>query len=222
MRTEIRLAIAIGSAWGLSEAVVRLSTRAVCPAGMIGSALTGAALLFFFFGRGAGLKPFSLILTALAAAALKVGTSLAVGVPLLHGAIWNPVFAYSLEMAAFLLVMATAGGWAGQSLLRTAFTGGSAALVAALAFPLSGAVTGFPVCTMPGSNLPVSWAYAPVAVVLAMAASPLGLMAGNALRRGWEYGPERGSRRPLAIHAAAVAAGLLTLLLAFLDKHISS
>lgn len=222
MRTETRLAIAIGFAWGLSEAVVRLSTRAACPTGVIGSALTGTALLFFFFGRGVGLRPFSLILTALAAAALKVGSSLAVGVPLRHAAIWNPVFAYFLEMTAFLFVIAAMGGWVGQRLLRTAFTGGSAALVAALAFPLSGAVTGFPVCTMPGSDLPVSWAHAPVAVVLAMAASPLGMMAGNALRRGGGYGLGRSSRRPLVIHVAAVAAGLLTLLLAFLDKHVSS
>ncbi len=223
MRTEFQLAVATGFIWGLGEAAVRLSTKAICPGGLIGSVLTGAAFFFFFFGRAAGLRPTGLVLIAVAAAVLKVGTSLAVGIPLIHGAVWNPVFAYSLEAGAFLAVIAIAGHWAEKTLSRTAVAGAVAALLAAMAFPLSGSVTGFAACVQPGSGLPASWAYAYVAVIAAVAVSPLGLAAGKSLERHWRLQAERpSSRHPIAIPAATITAGLLTFLLAFLEKHGSS
>jgi len=55
--------------------------------------------------------------------------------------------------------------------------GAAAGLLSMCLFPISGWLTGQPVCTLGTSGIPVSVITAPVAMVLAMIAVPLGHMA---------------------------------------------
>ncbi|MGZ5479516.1 MAG: hypothetical protein ACXWGZ_07960, partial [Candidatus Aminicenantales bacterium] len=127
--------LALGSLWGLSEAALGMYLRQ-CASTVSGSLMTGAAL--FFLAAAWAISPRVKTIAAMVGMAVgfKLFDALLLGLPVLHGAIGNPIFAIVMEGAAFVLILSVvsksiAGKAAGQGL-----SGGLAALVAVNVFPL--------------------------------------------------------------------------------------
>lgn len=197
----------LGSLWGLSEAALGMSLRQ-CASTVSGSLMTGAAL--FFLAAAWAISPRVKTIAAMAGLAVgfKLFDALLLGLPVLHGAIGNPIFAIVMEGAAFMLILGVvsktvAGKAAGQGL-----SGGLAALVAVNLFPLVKFATGVAPCVT-GTSYPLSLYYAPIAVALSALTVPLGLLAGNALA-SLETRPVR--LRWLSPATVALSLGALALL----------
>jgi hypothetical protein len=179
-----------------------------CASTVSGSLMTGAAL--FFLAAAWAISPRVKTIAAMAGLAVgfKLFDALLLGLPVLHGAIGNPIFAIVMEGAAFMLILGVvsktvAGKAAGQGL-----SGGLAALVAVNLFPLVKFATGVAPCVT-GTSYPLSLYYAPIAVALSALTVPLGLLAGNALA-SLETRPAR--LRWLSPATVALSLGALALL----------
>ncbi|MGZ5514597.1 MAG: hypothetical protein ACXW2O_05785 [Candidatus Aminicenantales bacterium] len=202
--------LALGSLWGLSEAALGMYLRQ-CASTVSGSLMTGAAL--FFLAAAWAISPRVKTIAAMVGMAVgfKLFDALLLGLPVLHGAIGNPIFAIVMEGAAFLLILSVvsksiAGKAAGQGL-----SGGLAALVAVNVFPLVKLATGVAPCVT-GTSYPLSLYYAPIAVALSALTVPLGLFAGSALT-ALETRPVR--LRWLSPATVALSLGALALLRLF-------
>jgi len=172
--------LVLGGLWGLSEAALGMYLRQ-CASTVSGSVMTGAAL--FFLAAAWTVSPRAATAAAMVAiaASFKLFDALLLGLPVLHGAIGNPIFAIVMEGAAFVLIVsivskALAGKAVGQGV-----AGGLSALVAVNLFPLVKFATGVAPCVT-GTSYPLSLYYAPIAVALSALTVPLGVRAGTALR----------------------------------------
>ncbi len=199
--------LVLGSLWGLSEAALGMFLRQ-CASTVSGSLMTGAAFLFLAAAWAISPRLRTMALMVGMAAGFKLFDALLLGLPVLHGAIGNPIFAIVMEGAAFVLILGVvsksiAGKAAGQGL-----SGGLAALVAVNVFPLVKIATGVAPCVT-GTSYPLSLYYAPIAVALSALTVPLGLLAGNALT-SLETRPVR--LRWLSPATVALSLGALTLL----------
>lgn len=197
----------LGSLWGLSEAALGMYLRQ-CASTVSGSVMTGAAFLFLAAAWAISPRVKTMAVMVGMAAGFKLFDALLLGLPVLHGAIGNPIFAIVMEGAAFVLILSVvsksiAGKAAGQGL-----SGGLAALVAVNVFPLVKFATGVAPCVT-GTSYPLSLYYAPIAVGLAVLTVPLGLRAGHALA-GLEARPA--AWRWLSPATVALSAGALALL----------
>jgi hypothetical protein len=172
------IVVILGSAWGLSECVLGAALHA-CASKMSGSLMTGVALFFIAAAWAATEKAWSVALLVAVASLFKMFDALLLSLPLRDGAIANPIFAFVLEGAAFVAVAAVVAGKLGRRTAGRAAWGGSAALVAAGAFPLVKSVTGIAACLAPGTSIPLAWYYAPLAVGLSLITVPLGIWAGE-------------------------------------------
>jgi hypothetical protein len=202
--------LVLGSLWGLSEAALGMYLRQ-CAATVSGSVMTGAALFFLAAAWAISPRVKTIALMVGMAAGFKLFDALLLGLPVLHGAIGNPIFAIVMEGAAFVLVLSIvsksiAGKAAGQGL-----SGGLAALVAVNVFPLVKFATGVAPCVT-GTSYPLSLYYAPIAVALSALTVPLGLLAGSALS-ALETRPVR--LRWLSPATVVLSLGALTLLRLF-------
>ena len=199
--------LVLGSLWGLSEAALGMYLRQ-CASTMSGSIMTGAAL--FFLAAAWAVSPHARTIAAMAglAAGFKLFDALLLGLPLLHGAIGNPIFAIVMEAAAFGLIVSVVSRSVAGRALGQGLSGGLAALVAVNLFPLVKFATGVPACVT-GTSYPLSLYYAPIAVALSVLTVPLGLRAGQALA-ALETRPA--ARRWLSPAAVAASAGALALL----------
>jgi hypothetical protein len=206
-RTNWGPILALGSFWGLTEAALGLFLRQ-CASTVSGSIMTGTAL--FFLAAAWALSPRLRTLAALAglAAGFKLFDALLLGLPVLHGAVANPLFAIAVEGAAFALLIGVVSRSITAKAPGQALTGGLAALVSVNLFPLVKLVTGVAPCVT-GTSYPLSLYYAPIAVALAAVTVPLGLRAGVALA-ALEARPALG--RWLSPAAAALSLGALILL----------
>ncbi|MHB8056211.1 MAG: hypothetical protein ACYDH3_13280, partial [Candidatus Aminicenantales bacterium] len=162
-----------------------------CAASISGSVMTAVAL---FFAAAAwvspGRKAANVALLVSVAIVFKMFDVVLLGLPLGSTAVVHPAFAFVLEGAAFLAAGALFARFLKPSPGRRIFWGGASALAAVAAFPLVRLVSGVPACVVPGSTVPLAWAYAPLAVGLSMLTVPLGLkMAeksiGFATMRSW-------------------------------------
>ncbi len=199
--------LVLGSLWGLSEAALGMYLRQ-CASTVSGSVMTGAALFFLAAAWAVSPRIKATALMVGVAAGFKLFDALLLGLPVLHGAIGNPIFAIVMEGAAFALVVSVvsksvAGKAPGQGL-----AGGLSALVAVNLFPLVKYATGVAPCVT-GTSYPLSLYYAPIAVALAAVTVPLGLRAGAALS-ALESRPVR--LRWLSPAAMALSLGALALL----------
>jgi len=171
--------LVLGSLWGLSEAALGMYLRQ-CASTVSGSVMTGTALFFLAAAWAVSPRIRTMALMVGTAVGFKLFDALLLGLPVLHGAIGNPIFAIIMEGAAFMLILSVvsqsvAGKAAGQGL-----AGGLSALVAVNLFPLVKYATGVTPCVT-GTSYPLSLYYAPIAVALAAVTVPLGLKAGAAL-----------------------------------------
>jgi hypothetical protein len=111
--------------------------------------------------------------------------ALLLSLPVQHGAIANPVFAFLMEGAAFLVLISIFTEKRKQKIGSQALLGGMTALLAVNLFPLVKYVTGIPACVVQGTGYPLSLYYAPLAVFISLVTVPLGLWAGVKIR-SWE------------------------------------
>jgi hypothetical protein len=176
------IVVVLGSVWGLSEAALGLGLE-TCAKLVSGSIMTGVALFFIstaWVRTRRILGPAAVVGLALA---FKLFDALLLGLPVKHGAVANPMFAFVTEGLAFLVfVPFIAEAWK-QKTAGRAFLGGAAALLAVNLFPLVRFATGIPACVFPGTTTPLSLHYAPIAVAVSLVTVPLGFMAATASER---------------------------------------
>jgi hypothetical protein len=135
---------------------------------------------------------------------LKLFDAALLGLPVRSGAIGNPMFAFVLEAAALTAALALFGRAAGSAFRGRFLMGAGAGLLASLAFPAVTFATGVAACLLPGTSIPLSIAFAPLAALAGGLAVPLAYRALPALE-AWL------ARRPglrLALPAAAAASSL--------------
>ncbi|GAI33367.1 unnamed protein product, partial [marine sediment metagenome] len=108
----------------------------------------------------------------------KMFDAFLLSLPVLHGAVANPIFAFIMEGAAFLVLITIINAKLKQKKAGQAILGGLAALLAVNLFPLVKYATGIPACVFPGTGYPLSLYYAPLAVSLSLVTVPLGFLVG--------------------------------------------
>ena len=177
-KAHLGIILMLGSIWGLSEAALGLGIQK-CAALLSGSIMTGVALMFIAATWFISRRVYGVMLLVAIACVFKLFDALVLSLPIRHGGVANPIFAFILEGAAFLIII---------SLLKEnrlvkrsvqALTGGGAALMAVGSFPLVKYATGISACVFPGTGIPLSIYYAPLAVALSMIAVPFGFWIGE-------------------------------------------
>ncbi|MBM3324190.1 MAG: hypothetical protein FJY66_00820 [Calditrichaeota bacterium] len=182
--SKLSILLAAGSLWGLSEAGLGMYLRGTCAYTMTGSVMTGIAILFLALSV-AYAKRWQAVLIILGVAALfKLLDAFLLGLPVVHGAVINPIFGFLTEALAFIFLFAVLDARLKERLHGRAILGGLSALVAVNLFPLVGYVTSIPACVAQGTQFPLSLYYAPIAVGLSMATCPLGMLLGERLAVG--------------------------------------
>ena len=177
-KTYAGVIFALGAVWGLSEAALGMWLKG-CASSVSGSLMTGFALIFIAASWLLARRAWGVVLVVLVASLFKLFDAYLLSLPVKHGAVANPIFAFVLEGAAFLIVVSLLkkslqAKRAGQGIL-----GGAAALGAVAFFPLVKLATGIPACVVPGTTIPLSIYYAPLAIVLSVFTVPLGFWLGE-------------------------------------------
>lgn len=177
LKANIGIIIILGSLWGFSEAALGMGLRR-CAASVSGSLMSGAALFFIAAGWIVSKRISGIILMVLIAACFKMFDALILSLPLKHGAIGNPIFAFFMEGAAFLVLIFIIKEKilkkpAGQALL-----GGLAAVLAVNLFPLVKYATGVPACVAQGTTYPLALYFIHFAVLTSIITVPLGFYVG--------------------------------------------
>ncbi len=163
----------MGSIWGLSEVALGMGLRA-CAASLSGSVMTGVALFFIAAGWAATKRWFVPVLIVLIASFFKLFDALILALPVIHGAIANPVFAFWMEVFAFILLVAVFGRQGFRKRYGRIWLGGGSALIAVSMFPLVKFATTIPACVYPGTSVPLSIMFSPVAIIFSAITVPLG------------------------------------------------
>ena len=202
--------LVLGSLWGLSEAALGMYLRQ-CASTVSGSLMTGAALFFLAAAWAIAPRVGSIAAMIGLAAGFKLFDALLLGLPVLHGAIGNPIFAIVMEGAAFALIIGIVSRSVAAKVPGQGVAGGLSALVAVNLFPLVKYATGVAPCVT-GTSYPLALYYAPIAVALAALTVPLGLRAGAAVG-ALEARPARlGWLSPAAVALSLGALALLRLI----------
>lgn len=178
-RTNWAPILALSGLWGLSEAALGMFLRQ-CASTVSGSLMTGAAILFLAAGWALAPRVPTVAAMVAVASGFKLLDALLLGLPVLHGAVGNPIFAMVMEAAAFLLIVTVLNASLLKRAHGQAVAGGLAALVAVNLFPLVKHVTGVTACVT-GTGYPLALYYAPIAVGISALTLPLGLRLGEAL-----------------------------------------
>lgn len=165
--------VLLGAVWGLSEAALGMWLKS-CASSVSGSAMTGFALFFIAASWLLSRRATGVILLVAVASLFKLLDAFLLSLPVLHGAVANPIFAFVLEGGAFLVCVALFKKAFLSKRLGQGLLGGASALGAVGLFPLVKFVTGIPACVVPGTSIPLSIYYAPLAVVLSLLTVPLG------------------------------------------------
>ncbi len=181
--TKIHLAYAliIGSAWGFGEVALGAGLKS-CAHMMSGSLMTGVALFFIAAAWVASGNYLTPILSVLIASVFKLFDAVLLSLPVMHGAIGNPIFAFLLEGVAFIVLIAIFRQVSWKSMRSRALLGGGSALIAVAMFPLVKYATGVPACVYPNTIVPLSVFFAPLAIAFSALMVPLGFTAGVRIR----------------------------------------
>jgi uncharacterized membrane protein YvlD (DUF360 family) len=169
--------IVLGSVWGLSEAALGMGLRN-CAALVSGSIMTGVALFFMAAGWVVSRRISGVLLMAFIASFFKMFDALLLSLPIKHGAIGNPIFAFFMEAVAFVLLVSIVKDKMTQKPVGQALLGGIAAALAVNLFPLVKYATGIPACVVPGTGYPLSLYYIYFAVLASFFTVPLDFLAG--------------------------------------------
>ena len=178
---HLGVVVMLGAVWGLSEAALGMGLR-TCASAMSGSIMTGVALFFIAACWIISRSWRGVALLVVIATLFKLFDALLLSLPILHGAVANPIFAFVMEGAAFLIIVSLVKERLSKNMSSQALTGGLSALVAVNLFPLVKFATGIPACVAAGTGYPLSLYYAYIAVALSFITVPLGILAGEKLR----------------------------------------
>ena len=176
-KSYMGIIVMLGAVWGLSEAALGMWLRS-CASFMSGSIMTGVALFFIAASWILTRRIIGITLIIIIASLFKMFDALLLSLPIQHGAIGNPIFAFLMEGIAFLLLLSLFNQIKKPSVSNQAIFGGMSALLAVNLFPLVKYATGVPACVIPGTNYPLSLYYAPIAVFLSCLSVPAGFWAG--------------------------------------------
>lgn len=179
--SHLRPVFILGSVWGLSEAALGMGLRS-CASLVSGSLMTGVALFFIAASWIATRRVIGIALLVVIASLFKLFDALLLSLPIRHGAIGNPIFAFFMEGIAFLILVMIFKQTFKRKKSGQALLGGSSALVAVGLFPLVKFATGIPACVYPGTGIPLSIYFAPLAIVFSILTVPLGFRAGEKLK----------------------------------------
>ena len=179
--SNLRLALILGSVWGFCEVALGAGLHA-CAASVSGSVMTAVALFFMASGWAAGRRWYVPVLTVLVASFFKLFDAVLLSLPVIHGAIANPIFAFFTEGLAFLLLVTIFAREKLQTRSSRALLGGGAALLAVGMFPLVKFATTIPACVYTGTSVPQAIVFAPVAIILSAVTVPLGFYVGEKIR----------------------------------------
>lgn len=206
-----REVIILGAVWGLAEAALGLGLEK-CAALASGSIMTAVALFFIAASWAITRRAAGVALTVGIVTVIKLFDARLLSLSVRSGAVANPIFAFWTEGLAFLVVFAVLRLSLTQRRTGLAAGGGLAGLAAVNLFPLVKFATGIPACVFPGTQMPLSLHYLPIAVGLSCLTVPLGLWAGGRLASAGERAAALG-RLPAARRLAPSAALVLALLI---------
>jgi len=178
LKSYAGIVVLLGAVWGLSEAAVGMWLKN-CASSVSGSLMTGFALIFIAISWVVSRRAVGIVLLIIVASLFKLFDAFLLSLPVLHGAVANPIFAFVLEGAVFLICISL---WKKSFLQKRSglgLLGGTSALGAVGLFPLVKFVTGIPACVAPGTSVPLSIYYAPLAIFLALFTVPLGFWLGE-------------------------------------------
>jgi len=215
-RSHLAMAVILGSVWGLSEVLLGAGIKA-CAHTVSGSLMTGVALFFIAAAWVASKSYHVPVLVVLIACLFKLFDAVLLSLPVLHGAIGNPIFAFLLEGFAILLLIAIFRKQSWQKRSSRAWLGAGSALIAVSMFPLVKYATGIPACVYPGTVVPLSIFFAPLAILFSAFTVPLGFAAGERIRKISEGGTMRSVFR-LTGNIASPLTLVLCLVLVFLFR----
>ncbi len=177
-RSHLAIAVILGSVWGMSEVMLGAGIKA-CAHTVSGSVMTGVAL-FFIVAAWVATKSYHFpVMVVLIACLFKLFDAVLLSLPVMHGAIGNPIFAFLLEGFAILLLIAIFRKQTWQKRSSRALLGGGAALIAVAMFPLVKFATGIPACVYSSTAVPLSIFFAPIAILFSAFTVPVGFVAGE-------------------------------------------
>ena len=153
-KSYLGIVVILGATWGFSEAALGMGLRS-CASFFSGAIMTGVA--FFFIASSWYLTRNILCMTLLVAltSLFKMFDALLLSLPIQHGAVANPIFAFFMEAIAFVVFVSIFKEKLKQKIGGQALLGGMAALLAVNLFPLVKYVTGIPACVVPGTGYPL-------------------------------------------------------------------
>jgi len=216
--SRLSLIVALGAVWGLSEVALGIGLQS-CARYASGSIMTGVAL--FFIAAGWALTKNArgpLILIAMVSL-LKLFDALLLGLPIRHGAVANPIFAFWTEGLAFFVLVVLLKNELFRGRIQQALAGGISALVAVSLFPLVKFATTISACVYPGTTTPLALYYAPLAAGISLLMVPLGFVAGAKLI-SLEEKMRLADRAPAFRRVFSPAAVLLSILITLLIRII--
>jgi len=215
LKSNLGLALILGSVWGFCEVALGAGLHA-CAASVSGSVMTAVALFFLSAGWAAARRWYVPALTVLIASFFKLFDAYLLSLPVIHGAIANPVFAFITEGLAFLVLVSIFDGVRLQKRSAHVMLGGGAALVAVSLFPLVKYITTIPACAYPGTTVPLAFIYAPVAIILSAVTVPLGFYLGERIGKPAGFPSTLfGNRIPGRLISPAILAICLVLVVLF-------
>lgn len=180
-RIHLNIVLMLGSVWGLSEAALGMGLQR-CASLVSGSLMTGVALFFIASCWAVTGRVIVVSILIIIASLFKMFDALLLSLPIRHGAIGNPIFAFFMEGFAFLFLVMIIAEVHKRKRKHQALLGGASALMAVGLFPLVKVITGIPACVYPGTGIPLSIYFAPLAIILSTFTVPLGFWIGERLK----------------------------------------
>jgi hypothetical protein len=180
-KSDLGIALILGSIWGFAEAALGFGLHR-CAAMVSGSLMTGVALFFIAAGWAATRHYYVPILIVVVACLFKLFDASLLNLPVIHGAVANPIFAFLTEGLAIMVLIAIFTDQRLTKKYSRVLLGAGSALVAVCLFPLVKYATGIPACVFTGTTIPLSIYFAPVAIVFSAITVPLAFPAGEKIK----------------------------------------
>jgi len=175
---KIWFMIAIGTVWGLMETLLGMALRQTSIYFLTGSIMTGLVGFLLIFGQTVSRRLPYLAIPLTIVIIFKALDAWMLHLPAMHGSIGNPVFAMFLEVGALAGVVAVSKPYEKQRYVYQIGAGALYAILAVIFFPMVKYFTGVPACVVSGTSIPLCLYYAPLAILIAGGAFPLGIALG--------------------------------------------
>jgi hypothetical protein len=180
-KSDLGIAFMLGSIWGFAEAALGFGLHR-CAALVSGSLMTGVALFFIAAGWAATRRLYVPVTIVIIACLFKLFDALLLNLPVIHGAVANPMFAFLTEGLAIIALLAIFTDKRLTKRYSRIFLGAGSALIAVCLFPMVKFATGIPACVFAETSIPLSIFFAPVAIAFSAITVPLAFPAGERIR----------------------------------------